>query len=645
MKKIVPALLLLAVVACKQAPESSTDQPANLARHDSLFDPHSYARPDSAVVKHLDLELTVDFDKHQLNGKASWDISNINKGNEIIFDANTLYIEKVTLGPKEDEKETTYFLDSAKPFMGQALHVKILPNTTKLSIYYSTSNEAMALQWLSPPQTAGKQSPFLFTQSQPILARSWIPCQDGPGIRFTYNATVTVPKGLMAVMSAENAQQKNADGIYFFKQTHPIPSYLLALAVGDIAFRSIDNRTGVYAEPSVVDKAAWEFADMGKMMTAAEKLYGAYRWGRYDVIVLPPGFPFGGMENPNLTFVTPSLLAGDRSLVSVIAHELAHSWSGNLVTNASWNDMWLNEGFTTYFERRIVESIYGKKEMQMQEVLGRQSLAEALKEVGDTSRDSKLKTDLEGRDPDAGISQVPYEKGYAFLRVIEEAAGRQKFDSFLNNYFNKNAFQSRTTEQFLAELNSKLIAGDSQLVAKIKANDWIYKPGIPANIVPAVSSDFVAIDSLIANWKNTGTTIGFGNLIRSTNQKLYFISHIPADINAAWMSKPGLAGAKDSLLNMQAPLYTIDSLLHFTQSGNAEIQSAWYTLAVNKQYKPAYPAIETFLMNNGRRKLIVPVYKAMVKTPEGKQWAQQVFEKAKAAYHPLAVQTVGALLK
>ena len=642
MKRFLPVMLALFVYACKPAPASKeTDaQPAPVA----IKDGQSFARPDSAFVKHLELELKVDFDKQRLSGKAKWTINNIGKGNEIILDANTLYIEKVTLD--EDEKATSFFLDSTKPYTGQALHIKILPTTTTLSVYYSTSKEATALQWLSPSQTAGKKLPFLFTQSESIYARSWIPCQDAPAVRFTYQATVTVPAELMAVMSAENPQARTADGIYFFKQTHPIPSYLMALAVGDIAFKAVDDRTGVYAETSVVDKAAWEFADMAKMVDAAEKLYGPYRWGRYDVIVLPQGFPFGGMENPNITFLTPSIIAGDRSLVSVIAHELAHSWSGNLVTNATWNDFWLNEGFTTYFERRIIEAVYGKPEAQMQEVLGHQRLLAAIAEKGDTSRDTKLKGDFDGRDPEESVSDIAYEKGYAFLRVLEEATGREKFDTFLKKYFDKHAFQSRTTEQFLADLSHDLLANDTSLAQKIKINDWVYKPGIPSNIVPAVSADFNAIDSLLAAWKKTGNTSGFSDQVRSTNQKLYFLSHLPEDIIAGWAANSALSTTRDSLLaSKQSPMQTLDSIFHFTQSGNSEIQSVWYTLSIKNQYKQAYTSIEQFLINTGRTKLIKPVYKEMVKTPQGKIWAQQVFGKAKEGYHPLTVQAISKLIK
>lgn len=643
MMRFLSIILLFLVTACnispKPEPGSGKDSTMEI-----VHDPHSYARPDSAVVKHLDLELNVDFDKQQITGKAKWKIDNIGKGNEIILDAASLYIQKVTID--EDEKDTEYFLDVAKPFMGQALHIKILPTTTQLAVYYSTSKEATALQWLSPPQTAGKKSPFLFTQSEAILARSWIPCQDGPAVRFTYTATVVVPKELMAVMSAENAQSRRADGIYFFSQTHPIPAYLMALAAGDIAFKAIDKRTGVYAENTMVEKAAWEFADMGKMVDAAEKLYGSYRWGRFDALVLPPGFPFGGMENPNLTFITPTLLAGDRSLVNVVAHELAHSWSGNLVTNATWNDVWLNEGFTTYFERRIVEALYGKGEAQMQEVLGRQDLLNLIKEKGDTSRDTKLKLDLAGRDPDEGITDIAYEKGYAFLKVVEEATGREKFDVFLENYFDKYAFTSRTTEQFLTSLKTGLLNGDTMLAQQIKINEWIYQPGLPSNIIPVVSKDFEAIDQLLASWKQTGNTSSFASQVTSTNQKLYFISHLPPDLNAGWTAYPALSNVKDSGSGTRhTPMVTIDNIFRFTQSGNAEIQSAWFKLAVRNQYKPAYAHIEKFLQNIGRRKLVLPIYKEMVKTPAGKTWAREVFASAKNGYHPLAVQSISDLLK
>jgi leukotriene-A4 hydrolase len=586
-------------------------------------DPHSFAEPEKALVKHLDLDIKVDFATQLISGKAVWTIDNIGKSDEIIFDTRQLNIEKVTIG--DDEKEASFSLGDEVKYMGKPLSINIEPGTTKLTICYSTSKDAAALQWLNPQQTAGKVHPFLFTQSEAILARTWIPCQDSPGIRFTYKAKVSVPKDLLALMSAENPKQKSATGIYEFNQPHPIPSYLMALAVGDIAFQEVDKRTGVYAEPSVVKKAAWEFADMGKMVDAAEKIYGPYQWGRYDVIVLPPSFPFGGMENPMLTFATPTVIAGDRSLVSLIAHELAHSWSGNLVTNATWNDFWLNEGFTTYFERRIVEALYGKDEAQMQEVLGRQDLNNTIEDLGKTNPDTRLKADFKDRDPDEGVSDIAYEKGYAFLRTIEEAVGREKFDVFLKSYFNSHKFQSATTEDFLAYLNDTLVKDNKDLKEKIQVDAWVYKPGIPSNIIPAKAEKFNLIDSLLAGWTKTKNSKSFSAQVKSTNERLYFIKHLPANTTDSEMA-------------------LLDKEFGFTRSGNAEIQCAWYTLAVKYQYKPAYSHIEKFLTEVGRRKFLTPLYTEMAKSPEGKKWAKDIYAKARPNYHSVAYHTIDDLL-
>ncbi|MBL0317256.1 MAG: hypothetical protein IPP69_16430 [Flavobacteriales bacterium] len=301
-----------------------------------------------------------------------------------------------------------------------------------VEIDYKTSPDAEALLWVEG------EKPFLFTQSQAILARTWVPCQDSPGVRITYNADVTVPSDLMALMSAENPQQKSSDGKYHFKMDQPIPSYLMALAVGDVVFREIGPRTGVYAIPSLADAAANEFSDMQKMVDEAEKLYGSYVWGRYDLLILPPAFPFGGMENPKLTFATPTIIAGDKSLVSLVAHELAHSWSGNLVTNSTWDDFWLNEGFTVYFEQRIMEAVYGRERSEMLATLSRQDLDATIADISTSEHpeDSKLKLALEGRSPDDGMTDIAYNKGYFFLRLIEETVGRERFDKFLKVFYN-----------------------------------------------------------------------------------------------------------------------------------------------------------------------------------------------------------------
>lgn len=619
MKKILLLTLFLTAIACqKKETTKETDKEST-----TIKDEHTFSKPDLAVVKHLDLDIKVDFDTQTISGKASWQIDNISKGTEIIFDENTLDITKVTLG--DDEKETKFELGKEVEFHGKPLHVTIEPNTTKVTIYYTTSKEAIALQWLTPQQTADKKKPFLFSQGESIWSRTWIPCQDSPGVRFTYNAKVTVPKDLLAVMSAVNPQQKNDTGVYTFKQDKAIPSYLMAIAVGDLQFQSIDNRTGVYAEPSVLKKAAWEFAELGKMVVAAEKLYGPYRWGRYDVLVLPPSFPYGGMENPNLTFLTPGVIAGDRSLTSLLAHELGHSWSGNLVTNATWDDIWLNEGFTTYVEHRIGEAIFGKKEFEMQNVITRKELTDNVAEYGDTNPDTRLKVSLTGRNPDDGINQIPYVKGYAFLRVIENAVGREKFDVFIKNYFDAHAFKSITTEDFVKYLNENLIKGDKALADKIQLEDWIYKPGIPANITPVSSPEFDAIDQIQKTWRQTGVK-GLSQKITSTPEKQHFIDNLPTDITPKEMQE-------------------LDTEFNFTKGGNFIIKRQWFVPSIRYKYTAAYPAIEQFLLTSSRTGSVMMLYKEMAKTPEGKKWAQQIFDKAKSGYHATTIQSVEDLLK
>ncbi len=615
MKKIYLLAFFFSVLACQKQDKKK--------QKTIIKDEHSFAKPNLAVVKHLDLDIKVDFETQSISGKASWKIENSSKGNEIIFDENTLNITKVTLD--DDEKETKFELGTAVKFHGKPLRVTIEPNTTKVNIYYNTTKKAIALQWLTPQQTADKKKPFLFSQGQSIWSRTWIPCQDSPGIRFTYSARVIVPKDLMAMMSAINPQQKNDTGIYTFKQDKAIPSYLMAIAVGDIEFKSIDNRTGVYAEPSVIKKAAWEFAELGKMVIAAEKLYGPYRWGRYDVLVLPPSFPYGGMENPNLTFLTPGVIAGDRSLTNILAHELGHSWSGNLVTNATWDDIWLNEGFTTYVEHRIGEVVFGEKEAKMQDVLGHKVLYDNITEFGNTNPDTRLKVNTKGKNPDDGLSEIPYEKGYDFLKVIEHAVGREKFDVFLKNYFDAHAFQSITTEDFVNYLNENLIKNDKALADKIKVDDWIYKPGLPSNITPVASEDFNAIDSIQKNWRKTGVK-GLSQKIKSTNEKQHFIDYLPEDITSKEIA-------------------AIDTEFNFTKGGNFVIKRQWFVIAIRHHYSVAYPAIEQFMIATSRTGSLKTLYKEMIKIPEGKAWANQIFTKAKSSYHLKTVQDIEALLK
>jgi len=621
MIKQIPVLIIATIFLSCSGDKAKKENVQNAEKAEQ--DTHSFAEPQQAVVKHLDLRLKVDFDQKNLSGIAIWTIVNKTGTDEMVFDTKGLEISRITLD--EEQEETFFVLGDEEKFLGQALSVQIKPGTKKIHIHYKTGADAAALQWLNPQQTAGKAHPFLFTQSQAILARSWIPCQDSPSIRFTYTAAIEVPKELMALMSAENPQGKSKTGKYSFTQPSPIPSYLMALAVGDISFRKISGNTGVYAEPSLLDQSAWEFADMGKMVGAAEKLYGKYLWGRFDVLVLPPSFPFGGMENPLLTFVTPTVIAGDRSLVSLIAHELAHSWSGNLVTNSTWNNFWLNEGFTVYFERRIIEELYGAEEAKMLEVLGYKELLFTVKELGDKSPDTRLNVDFTGRDPDEGVTDIAYEKGFFFLKSIEEAIGRAQFDNFLKAYFNKYAFKSMSLSEFENELETQIIKGDTALKSKINAYGWIYQPGLPKNFKAPVSEKFIQIDELQKNL-SVPAIAGLTSKISSTNEKVYFIKTLPQQLS-------------------QDKLEAIDKEFDFTHSGNAELQCAWYTLAVKNNYAAAYSKIEEFLIAVGRRKFILPIYKELLATPEGKQKAIEIYKKARPNYHFVAYNTVDDMMK
>ncbi len=592
------------------------------AYSETVRDVHSHARPEEVVVTHIDLDLTVDFQHRILKGWAKLTLENKTGASTLVLDSRDLQIEKVVL---DDGTETPFQLIPDKPFLGDALHITIKPTTKQVTIYYQTSPQAAALQWLSAEQTADKSAPFLFTQSQPILARTWIPCQDSPGIRITYTATIRTRPDLLALMSASNVKEKQADGVYHFRMPQPIPPYLFALAVGNLEFRPISERSGVYAEPSVVDKAAWEFADTEKMIQAAEKLYGPYRWERYDILVLPPSFPFGGMENPRLTFATPTILAGDRSLTALVAHELAHSWSGNLVTNATWDDFWLNEGFTVYFERRIMEALYGKEYTDMLAVLGYQDLQASLEELGWQNPLTQLKTHLEGHDPDEGITDIPYEKGYFFLRMLEEAVGRQRWDAFLRQYFDTFAFQSMTTEKFETYLVANLFKNDTRKVKELKIKEWLYQPGLPDNCPTVTSREFQRVEKQVQRFlKGTPPEkLDVGGW--TTHHWLHFLRSLPPTITTEQLAQ-------------------LDQAFRFTRSGNSEILSTWLGIAIDHQYQPAYPRVKAFLISQGRRKFLRPLYQKLVQTPEGKQLALEIYREARPMYHAISRNTIDAIV-
>jgi aminopeptidase N len=589
-------------------------------------------------VRHLRLHLAVDFAQRTLAGTATWLLAEPTATatagqlgeTSLVLDTRDLLLESVSLGETADGPAAAYTLGAADAVLGQALHVQLPAGTAAVTVRYRTAPTAAALQWLKPTQTAG-DFPFLFTQSQAILARTWLPCQDSPGVRFTYEATVEIfgpERGqLLALMSAENPQHTAADGRYQFRMGQPVPAYLMALAVGRLDFAPLSGRTGIYAEPATLARTTYEFADLEQMVAAAEQLYGAYRWERYDLLVLPPSFPFGGMENPRLTFVTPTILSGDRSLTSLVAHELAHSWSGNLVTNAIWNDFWLNEGFTVYFERRIMERLYGSSYADMLQVLGEADLQATIGELGVTSPATHLRLHLAGRDPDDGLNDIAYEKGCLLLLTLEQLVGRPRLDAFIKEYFARFSFQSMDTTTFIDYLQRELLDPEPGLAERLDLGAWVDGPGLPANAPVAHSARFDAVAAVLTQF-NSGTPAAA--LVSATAE---WSSH-------EWVHF--LQGLSPTL--PAAELAALDAAFRFTASGNAELLAAWFPLALRAGYAPADAALTNFLLHVGRRKFLVPLYRALLATPNGRARAQEIYRQARLNYHSVATSTLDTLL-
>jgi leukotriene-A4 hydrolase len=588
-------------------------------------DVHSYANPAEVRVKHVVLDLDVDFGRRILSGTATLHLERLDpSARRVLLDTRGLDIAGVERGGGSAWSRIAYEVGAADPILGAPLSVALEPADDRIRIKYATRPGASGLQWLEPAQTAGKRHPFLFSQSQAIHARSWVPLQDTPAVRVTYEATVRTPPELVALMGAAGNSTGQRGGTYRFQMPQRIPGYLMAIAAGDIAFAPLGPRSGVYAEPSVVAKAAAEFEDTEKMMAAAERLYGPYRWDRYDILVLPPSFPFGGMENPRLTFATPTVLAGDKSLVSLIAHELAHSWSGNLVTNATWSDFWLNEGFTTYIERRLVEEVFGRETAGMEAVLGRQDLEDELARLED--RDEILHIDLSGRDPDEGATRLPYEKGALFLRSLEELFGRARFDDFLRGYFDHFAFQSIVTADFVAYLRAHLFDGDPGKAALVPLEEWIERPGLPASAPRPASDALGRVAGAAEEWtaaRPGAAKAGFPAW--TTHERLQFLRRLPSPLSVERLTE-------------------LDRAFGLTASENAEIAFQWLLMAIRGGYAPADARLEPFLVSIGRRKFIKPLYEELVKTEAGRARAREIYRKARPGYHPISVDTVDRIV-
>ena len=578
------------------------------------LDPHSYCDDTQPEVASIDWRAEVDFTDHRLSAEVGITLREAGEG-PIDLDTRDLIITAVT-----DDKGTPlpFTLAAPEPILGSRLRVTLPAGTRRFEITYTTSPTASALQFLGPEQTAGRVHPFLFSQCQAIHTRSVVPLQDTPRVRIRYRAELTVPRALQAVMAARFVDRNEGEEVatVHFQMDQPIPPYLFAFAVGDLAARDIGPRSRVWAEPSLVDKAAWEFDGVENMIARAESLFGSYDWQRFDILVLPPSFPYGGMENPRLTFLTPTLLAGDRSLVNVVAHELAHSWTGNLVTNASAEHFWLNEGFTVFAERRIVEALDGVEVAALHAALGRRELDKALGRFVDHPEYTRLHTHLTGIDPDDVFSEVPYEKGYLFLRAIEESVGREAFDKFLAAYIGRFRFRSITSDDFVALLEEQLPGA----FAKVNGKAWLEEGGLPARAPQPRSA---RLDAL-AKWSHDIPPDDVARGFSPTEWQLY-LSALP---------HPWEAGQAEAL----------DARFALTKSGNYEVLVAWLGLAVSSGYAPVLGRVEEVLGEVGRMKYLRPLYLALVQRPDTRPLARRAFERWKSGYHPIAQHMVSGIL-
>ncbi len=631
MRLLAPLTLLLALAcsACSggssDAPEAAAPMISPILTSKDAQDPWSYAKPAIARVTHVALDLDLNFDKKQVGGKVTLDVLAKPGVETVILDSDGLVISSVT-----DEAGKALPFKVGPTVAGKGAPVTIgMGARRKIVITYSAP-DAAALQWLNPEQTAGGKQPYLLSQGQPTLNRSWIPTQDSPGIRQTWEARITAPEALTVVMSGLSAGKPEADGAgrraFSFTMDKPVAPYLVAIAAGDLAFRKLGPRTGVWTEPSMLDAAAAELVDTESMVDAAEALYGPYRWGRYDMIVLPPSFPYGGMENPTMTFLTPTFIAGDRSLTGLVAHELAHSWSGNLVTNANWADSWINEGVTSYFENRIIEKLYGQKRASQEAALAFAQMEDALKEEGAANPITALHLRPTQAAPDGGNSGIIYDKGAQFLRTVEHIVGREKFDTWLRSWFDRHAFQPATSAMFLADLRENLVKGDAALEKKLLLDDWVYKPGLPGNAVLPDPAAFAEVDAAAAAYARTKRVDPTAYSGWTTAERMRLLAKLPRTMGTA-------------------DLAALDKDLGLSQSGNNEILFAWLELALQNRYDPAVPVAEKFLAHVGRRKFVAPLFKElMAQDAWGRAIAKQIYAKTRPGYHSVTQGTVDKIM-
>jgi aminopeptidase N len=577
-------------------------------------DPHSYTAIEQGQIKHIDLKFEVNFGTHELEVEATYSMNGA-IGDSLFLDSRDVKIKRIHSGGRDLPWE----FDREDPILGQRLHIHNFQGATIFTIEATTSSQASALQWLNPEQTTGGEHPYLYSQCQAIHARSIFPCQDSPVIRFTYSAEVSAPSPLVAMLagSTVGSKKENEKIRYQIEMPQPIPAYLFAIAVGNIRFSPIGDRCGVYAEPEIIDAAAWEFGKTEDILIEAEKLFGPYVWDRYDILILPPSFPYGGMENARLTFLNPMYIVGDRSETIIVTHELGHAWTGNLVTNATWEDFWLNEGWTTYAQYRITEELEGREYAQFRTALARDYMFEDIEQVGWDSPQSQLHFAMEGLHPDEVISTIPYQKGNAFLVSLEEAVGRERFDEFIQSYISEYQFRSLTTAEFEEYLGTHL----PEVFDLVDIKKWLYQPGFPED-APSLKS--TVLNNLLA------LVDDFKAQKRILEEQVF--GWKPAEVTLFLRSIP-------QTITVEECRY-LEALFDLKQTKNAGILSAFFVIALQSGYRETLPRVERFLQEIGRTFLLLRVYRAMLHSEWTRNEVTRIFDNSKKRYHPITVSTI-----
>ncbi|KAI0472921.1 peptidase family M1-domain-containing protein [Xylariaceae sp. FL0804] len=587
-------------------------------------DPNTLANYGDWRMRHTTVNFRVNFEKQRLEGSVLLELESMTDGQsrEIVLDTNHLSIRSVGLNSATDSE---WDLKSRVEPFGSPLHVSVpggapRGEVVKLDIALETTEHCVGLQWMTPAQTGNKKHPYVYSQCQAILARSIFPCQDTPDVKATFTFNITSPLPVIASgVPVPSDTQGDGDRLYRFEQKVPIPSYLFALASGDIKTASIGKRSVVATEPEAVEGAQWELEhDMDNFIDHAEKLVFDYQWGEYNVLVLPPSFAYGGMENPVFTFATPTIISGDRQNVGVIAHELAHSWSGNLVSCASWEHFWLNEGWTVYLERRISASLHGPSEMDFEAIIGWQKLEESVKQFGDDHEFTKLIIDHTGVDPEDAFSSVPYEKGFHFLYYLDKLVGREHFDKFIPHYFKTWARKSLDSFEFKKTFLDFFDAyGNQEIKQKIAQIPWeerFYKPGLP----PKPAFDTSRVDSCLAladKWKQKDYQPSPKDLEPFTaNQVLVFLQTVQ-DFS------PGLSTERSHLMG---------TTYNLSSSKNVELKSAYYMIALEAGDRQELPGVVDLLSSVGRMKFVRPLFRKLNKLD--RDLAVKTFQENKDFY-------------